>query len=395
MKFALAATFVVVLAIDIEVFRPYVGRAASALGHPNLWWLLIALVAELASMGAFAHVQHRMLSAGGARVPMRRLIVLTYAANAVSVTLPGGTALSSGYTFRRLRKWGASGSLASFTLISSGVLSTVSFALLGLVGGVMAGVQDTDPVVVAAGVLVVLVAVALVRRASRRPDALVHGAERLLAMANQMLRRDPDSGRARIVQFVDEFAQIKPRNLDWTAGLAYAALNWVADLACLVASCRAVGAHGATIDLAVIAYVAGMAVSSLSLLPGGLGVVDAAMILALTHGGLSPVSATAGVLLYRLISFVFIVVLGWVLWAGTWRLEHGAVGERRRGTVRGADVAQVVGVGEAGTVTTEVTTWAMLGRSALGTARSASTTTTSATTLPTTASFTPPKAPAR
>ena len=108
-------------------------------------------------------------------------------------------------------------------------------------------------------------------------------------------------------QFVAELREIHPRHLDWTAGLAYAALNWLADLACLVASCRAVGAHGATIELAVVAYVAGMAVSSVSLLPGGLGVVDAAMVLALVHGGLSPVQATAGVLLYRLISFVFIV----------------------------------------------------------------------------------------
>jgi uncharacterized protein (TIRG00374 family) len=351
-KIALAGAFVAVLALDIEVFRPYVARAAGSLSHPNVVWLVVALVAELASMGAFAHVQHRMLSAGGARVPMRRLIVLTYAANAVSVTLPGGTALSSGYTFRRLRTWGASGSLASFTLIASGVLSTVSFALLGLVGGVMVGVHATSPALVGGGILLAIGAAVAVRWVSRRPGILVRSGERALAFVNRVLHREAETGRARMVQFIDEFAQIKPRNLDWTAGLAYAALNWVADLACLVASCRAVGAHGATIDLAVIAYIAGMAVSSLSLLPGGLGVVDAAMILALTHGGLNPVSATAGVLLYRLISFVFIVLLGWVLWAGTWRLEHGPVGHHGRAADRVANEAQVVGFGEAGTVTT-------------------------------------------
>jgi hypothetical protein len=35
---------------------------------------------ELLSMGAFARVQRRMLSAGGVRVPMRRMVALTYIA---------------------------------------------------------------------------------------------------------------------------------------------------------------------------------------------------------------------------------------------------------------------------------------------------------------------------
>jgi uncharacterized membrane protein YbhN (UPF0104 family) len=45
-------------------------------------------------------------------------------------------------------------------------------------------------------------------------------------------------------------------------------------------------------------------------------------VLALVHGGLSPVQATAGVLLYRLISFVFIVAVGWVSWVSTWELDR-------------------------------------------------------------------------
>ena len=88
-----------VVAVEAVLLRPYVGRAAGSLRDPDLPWLSFALFAELASMAAFAHVQHRMLRAGGARVSMGRMLALTYAANAVSVTLPGGTALSSGYAF--------------------------------------------------------------------------------------------------------------------------------------------------------------------------------------------------------------------------------------------------------------------------------------------------------
>jgi uncharacterized protein (TIRG00374 family) len=346
----LGVLLVAVLAGDVVVLRPYVSRAAGVLSHPNVGWLLGALVAELGSMAAFAHLQHRMLRVGGARVSMRRMLVLTYAANAVSVTLPGGTALSSGYTFRRFRTWGASVSLASFTLIASGVLSTVSFGLLGLAGGVLAGVHESDPLFVVGGVLAAVAATMLVRRLSHRPGGVALVADRVLARTNRILHRDPESGRARVRQFVTELGQIKPRHSDWTAGLAYAGLNWLADLACLVASCRAVGAGGATLELVVVAYVAGMAVSSLSLLPGGLGVVDAAMILALTHGGLSTVSATAAVVLYRLISFVFIVVLGWALWAGTWRLDHRPSTDWADARGGSPDSRQVVG--EAGVVIT-------------------------------------------
>jgi lysylphosphatidylglycerol synthase-like protein len=83
-----------------------------------------------------------------------------------------------------------------------------------------------------------------------------------------------------------------------------------------------VGAGGSSLVLVMVAYIAGMSASGLSLLPGGLGVVDAAMIFALTQGGVSTTLATAGVLLYRLISFALVVSLGWIIWAATWFAER-------------------------------------------------------------------------
>jgi uncharacterized protein (TIRG00374 family) len=103
---------------------------------------------------------------------------------------------------------------------------------------------------------------------------------------------------------------------DWLLGLFFAAMYWALDLVCLIAACRAIGADGPTIEVAMIAYAGGMAASSLPLIPGGVGVVDGALLLALTHGGLPLVTATAGVLMYRLISFVLVAAVGWALWFG-------------------------------------------------------------------------------
>ena len=66
----------------------------------------------------------------------------------------------------------------------------------------------------------------------------------------------------------------------------------------------------------VIAYCAGMAAASVPIVPGGLGVVDAALVLGLVAGGLSGALAVAAVVLYRLISFGFIIGLGWLVWLG-------------------------------------------------------------------------------
>ena len=97
-------------------------------------------------------------------------------------------------------------------------------------------------------------------------------------------------------------------------GLLFATLNWVYDLICLVAACHAVGASGPSVSVALVTYAAGMTASSLPLLPGGLGVVDGVLILALVRGGMPVSIATAGVLIYRLISLGLVSLVGWLLW---------------------------------------------------------------------------------
>jgi hypothetical protein len=311
---------------EVVLVAPYLDRAWSALDRPDVRWLTLAVVTELMSMGAFARVQRRMLSAGGARVPMCRMAALTYAANALSVSIPAGTALSSGYVFKRLRTWGATAPAAGFTIVASGLLSTLSFALLAVACAVWAGNGGFGSLVIVAGAIGIGIA-ALATRRHRKPDLLLRISGRAVMRANRIMHRPPQAGVAALQRVLAELSAIKPRSRDWLAGLGFAELNWVADLACLAACCRAVGANGSSLLLVLVAYIAGMSTSGLSVLPGGLGVVDAAMIFAFTQGGVSTVHATAAVLLYRLISFALVVALGWLIWGATW------IADRRRGGV--------------------------------------------------------------
>jgi uncharacterized protein (TIRG00374 family) len=212
---------------------------------------------------------------------------------------------------------------AGFTVIASGVLSTASFALLAITCAVLAGSGGLSSAVVIFAILTLAAGIVVTRR-HHGADVVLSLASRGLRRANRVMHRPADSGLASLQSFVQEFTAIKPRGRDWLAGLSFAGLNWVADLVCLLASCRAVGASNSTIVLVMVAYIAGMSASSISLLPGGLGVVDAAMIFALTSGGVSTVSATAAVILYRLVSYALIVALGWIVWASIWFVERHA-----------------------------------------------------------------------
>lgn len=315
------AVIAALAATELVLAWPYVPRALSRLADPDLGWLTVAVVAELVSMQAFASVQQRMLAAGGRRVSTCRMAGLTYAANAVNATLPGGSALSAGYAFGRLRAWGASAPVATFTLVAAGLLSTTSFALLVLAGIVLAGSGAISAVPLLITVAALAVVAVLVHRHGLS-RVVTRAARGVLRRYNRARHRAPDLGVDAVHRFLGDLLSIRPHPRDWLAGLSLASLNWIADLLCLAACCRAVGVGGTTAALVLAAYVAGMSTSSLSLLPGGFGVVDAAMVLAFTSGGVGAVAATAGVLLYRLISLVAVVGLGWLIWTVTWLLDR-------------------------------------------------------------------------
>ncbi len=308
-----------VFGYEVQWLAPHIAQAGHALGHPIWGWLALACWSEMSSMVFFARLQRGMLRAGGVTVRLNRAVALTFAANAMSVSLPAGSVISSGYTFRRMRSWGASAPLVTFGLVTSAAMSTLALGLIAILGATFAGEHPNSVILIVelAGATVLAL---LLRRLSHRPDLMLRVGQISLGWANRLRRRSLETGQERVRELLEELVLIKPRRRDWLRGFAFAALNWILDLVCLIASCRAVGLHGPSLGLALIAYAAGMAASSVPLLPGGLGVVDGALILALTRGGLAVGPSTAGVLLYRLISFALVALIGW----GTWLLIHRA-----------------------------------------------------------------------
>ena len=100
-----------------------------------------------------------------------------------------------------------------------------------------------------------------------------------------------------------------------------------------------VGSELSTLEFARVYFVVTL-LSSFVPVPGGVGVVEAGLTGALVAAGVAPPVAFAGVLVYRLLTYVAPIVVGSVLYVA-WRL-----GARRRSAVRRVDPARwAVGIG--------------------------------------------------
>jgi uncharacterized protein (TIRG00374 family) len=86
--------------------------------------------------------------------------------------------------------------------------------------------------------------------------------------------------------------------------------NWGWDCACLAVSFLAVGAPVPWRGL-ILAYGAAQLAANLPITPGGLGVVEGSLTIALVAYGGSRESTVAAVLMYRLMSFWALLLVGW------------------------------------------------------------------------------------
>ncbi|MGZ4566840.1 MAG: lysylphosphatidylglycerol synthase transmembrane domain-containing protein [Blastococcus sp.] len=316
----LVGAVVTLLAVEAVRIAPSLSGALASLAQTNPAWLVVAVLAAAGSMSMFARSRRRLLRAAGVQVPVRSAVAAVYVANALHTTLPGGAAFSTGYTYRWMRGWGASRPAATWTLAAGGVVASASLAGLGLLGSLLVG-SGAGWVSLALGTAAVVGVALVVRCLQRSPSHALACGEWVLRRVNALLRRPPAAGLEALEELIAQLRSVRPSGCDWLMATAFATANWAFDAGCLAACAAAMGVSGLTLAVLLLAYAAGMAASSLSLLPGGVGVVDAALVFALVAGGIPAAAALPAVLLYRLISLGGVVAVGWVI-AGVRGLAH-------------------------------------------------------------------------
>ncbi|GAB2612353.1 membrane protein [Paractinoplanes abujensis] len=319
-----AAIVVVVLGAELVLGWSALVEALTQLRTPQWNWVAAALAAELASMGTYARMQRALLRGAGTKVSIKRHVATAYAAHSLSATLPGGPVFSTTFNFQQLRRFGASPAVASWCIALSGVLSAGALVVIGAVGGLLARNTGSWHSLVGYAVAAVVVAFG-VRQLAEHPQLLDRPVRAVLGGVNRVRRRPPGHGHDRLVGFVEQLREVRVHPANFAVAVVLALLNWLFDALCLWLCCVAVGAGGINPVGLVIAYCAGMAAASVPIVPGGLGVVDAALVLGLVASGLTSALAVAAVVLYRLISFGFIIGLGWLVWLA---IRHKHRGER-------------------------------------------------------------------
>lgn len=312
----IATGLVVAAAITtgIVIVWPTVKDAGAALIGADPMWVAAAVACEAGALVAFSILHHRLLVAAAVRVSLGAVTMATLAANALHLTVPGGAALSTAYTYKRRRAWGATAPATTWTMVAGGVAASLALAAIALGSALLVGGRPTSVgwlVVQIVGVAALGAGVIVV---AKRPGLLVTAGSWGLRLVNRVRRRAREDGVAELADQIEALQLIELRGKGRLVVGTSALANWVLDIACLAACCAAVGARGMTLALVLVAYAAATAASSAAFLPAGLGLVDGALLAALVAGGVPSRPALAAVLLYRLVSFVGVAIAGWVAW---------------------------------------------------------------------------------
>jgi uncharacterized protein (TIRG00374 family) len=317
-----------VILAAVPVMRHSVTETVTSLNVLDWQWLVLALVAEAGSMAAFARTQRRLLRAAGGsdRLAIGPFMAVTYAGNALSASLPlAGPGLSSAFFVRQFRHRGLDDGAIAWTMIVSGMVSSVALALVVAVGafcagsvtGAMLGLGEAALFLVPACALLAALRFPGFRRFINRVLAV------LVAALQRAFGRPNPAVTATFESSVEKLVAIRVPPSKFLSVLALSVWNWVADCLCLVAAILATGSVVPWRGL-LLAYGAGITARSMGLTPGGIGITEVTLSGALVVAGMHGRAALGAVLTYRLISFWLVVACGWVVMAALTRRQHRA-----------------------------------------------------------------------
>ncbi|MFQ6393399.1 lysylphosphatidylglycerol synthase transmembrane domain-containing protein [Nocardia sp. KC 131] len=284
-------------------------------------WVAACIWLQALSMSGFGRLQKQLLHAGGVDVSQRKSVAVVYGATAMSVTLPAGQVFSTTFTYRQMRRWGASPLVASWQLVISGVVATAGLALLGVGGALLVGNQ-VGPFKLILSLAGVVALVWLGNYVSNNPGTLEAVLRRMLSLINQLRKRPADQGMSKVSEVLAQLESVDLGKRDGALVGGWALVHRFADVACLGTACYAVGADPKLAGL-LIAFAAGKAVGSIPFAPGGIVYVDATLIYGLTAAaGLPAAQAVAAAFVYRLVSFILVAIVGWIVFLYLSRTRH-------------------------------------------------------------------------
>jgi putative heme transporter len=312
----LAALALAVLVSVIVIERHTLADSLHVLADLNWAWFLLALASEAVSLISFGLSRTLLVRVNGRRTALSSVMVITYAANALSISVPfAGAELAMVFSYRQFRRYGVDAATTGWTLAVSAIFSTSALALL-LAIGALAGTGSLASAAGLVGAFVFIVPGAAVLLALRFETVrkTLHQVIAWLVGLSRSIFGVPGQGVNGLDEFLDRVASIRMSWPSYAEVFGLAVLNWAADCGALACAIRATGQPVPWHSLLLV-YGAGAAVGSTGITPGGFALVELALTAALTAAGLHRSPALAAVLAYRLVNFWLILIGGWILMA--------------------------------------------------------------------------------
>jgi len=284
----------------------------------------VAILLVLAAWNLVTYWIQMVVSTPGLTYPQS--MVLTESTTAVSNALPAGGAIGVGLTYSILGSWGFSNSRATLAVLVSGIWN--NFAKLGMPVVALAilavqGESSGGRMVAAAAGLVGLIAVvtifALILHSEPFARQLGLFTQRIATRIRRVFRKGPATGwdlavtkfRGRVLAYVHR---------RWLALTVITVVGHLSLFLVLLACLRVMGVSEQEAGWAEVLAVFSFArlVTAIPITPGGVGIVELALIGGISAAGGERAEVVAAVLIYRLLTYVVPIVFGGITYV-YWR----------------------------------------------------------------------------
>ena len=316
-------SLVVLVAIFWYVFQQVASISEVVAALRTLTWREGAVLLVMTGFNLFTYWMLVVIATPGLTYP--KAAVLTQSTTAVANSVPAGGAIAVGLTYTILSSWGFSKARATVSIVLTGIwnnwlkLATpvVALVLLALQGG-RAGGQLLAALVAVGGLVAAIVIFALILSREQFAARVGVVTGRWASALLGLFRRPPVQGwDLAVVKFRNRVIGLVRHR--WMGLTAATILSHVALYLVLVASLRVMGVSDDEVGWAEVLAVFAFArlLTAIPLTPGGVGVVELALITGLVRAGSDDAQVVAAVLLFRLLTYVLPIFLGaftYVVW---------------------------------------------------------------------------------
>jgi putative heme transporter len=294
----------------------------------GLSWQWIAALTVVAAVNVLTFAPPWLVLLPGLR--FGSTLMLTQAATALSIVVPGGAAVGIAGAYGILRRWGfpPAAVARAVSLVSLwNQLANLAYPILALfllsVAGEETAVLATAAFVGVAIFGVVLAALVLVLHSGPMAEGIGGVASRGATGIRRWLRRDPVTwSGASFERFRRDAVQLLRRRWHLLTLSTFAGSLTV--FAVLLVSLRALQVPGAEVSTAeaFAAWALARILGSVPITPGGIGIVELSLSATLIGFGGNNTGVVAAVLVYRFLTMVPTLALGLIA-AASWRLQPG------------------------------------------------------------------------